>query len=134
MIRSFTLPPAQVHRALAAGGPLSELQLDPAQVAAHMSIAVVEVDGEIVAYWVAWKALHLEPLWVRDDHRKSPAVIGGIIEAIQQVALASGEPAAYAQIDDPEIAGYAGRLGFTPAPGTLYYLTLQQPARAPVGG
>lgn len=126
MIRHYTLPPDQVQRAIAAGGPLQDLQVDPAKLAT-MQVAVVEVDGQIVAYWVAWYALHLEPLWIHPDQQKSPGVARAMLTEIQALARASGELAGFAVIEDANasaIAPYAARLGFQPAPGQLYYLVL----------
>lgn len=133
MIRHFTLPPDQVTRALAAGGPLQDLPIDPEKLK-DMSLAVVEVDGEIVAYWVVWYALHVEPLWIQPAYRKHPAVVRGIVEAMQAIVEQSGELAAFCVIEQEHlqtVAGYATRLGFHPAPGLLYYLVLQ-PAPEPV--
>lgn len=130
-IRSFLLPPADLPRLLEAGGPLADLEIDPARLG-QMSVAVVEVDGQIVAYWVGWLAFHVEPLYVMPAYRKSPAVIKHVVEGMHQLVADSGEPAAYCQIDDGEtaaqLASYADRLGFLPAPGRLYYLVVQPAA------
>lgn len=132
MIRHFTLPPDQVSRAIAAGGPLQDLQVDPAKLST-MAVAVVEVDGEIVSYWVAWYGLHCEPIWVREDHRKSPAVIRGIVDEMEQLIKASGDQAAFCVVEAenlPVVSTYVARLGFQEAPGRLYYLVV--PTVAPV--
>lgn len=124
-----TLSPLEVQRAIDAGGPLQEMGIDPARLAA-MTVAVVEVDGQIAAYWVAWKALHLEPLWIHPTWRKHPGVVGGIVEQIQQVAADSGEPVAFCEIateDQAAVVPYATRLGFQAAPGQLYYVVLAPP-------
>lgn len=135
MTRTHVLTGSDTLRALEAGGPLVDLQVDPARLA-EMSVAAVEVDDRIVAYWVLWKALHLEPLWIAPDHRHSPSVVSGLIGALQQAAEASGEPAGFAVIEEPNlsvIAPYAERLGFLEAPGKLYYLVLAPPV-PPAGG
>lgn len=127
MIRALLLTGPDTARAREAGGPLADLQLDPARLA-EMTIAAVEVEGQIVAYWVLWKALHLEPLWIAPDHRKSPPIVAGIIDAMRAGAEASGEPAGFCVIEEPNlavVAPYADRLGFVAAPGKLYYLVLQ---------
>lgn len=133
-ITTRTLPPEDAHLAIAAGGPFQELQVQ-ADKLKEMSIAVVEVDGRIVAYWCVWYALHVEPLWVHEDYRKSPGVIGGIVTEMQKIVEATHEPAAFCVIEAEnlaEIGGYATRLGFQEAPGRLYYVILQ-PAAEPVG-
>lgn len=134
-ITTRTLRPEEAHLAIEAGGPFQELQVQ-ADKLTEMSIAVVEVDGRIVAYWCVWYALHTEPLWVHPDHRKSPGVVGGLVGEMQRIVEATGEPAAFAVIEEgnlEQMVSYATRLGFYAAPGKLYYLVLA-PAPAPVGG
>lgn len=135
MIRHFTLPPVEAHRALEAGGPLQDLGIAPDRLQ-EMSIAVVEVDDLIVAYWAVWYGLHVEPLFVAEAYRKHPAVISGIVEEMQTIVEASGEPAVFCVIEEANaaaVAPYAGRLGFHAAPGSLYYLVVS-PVLEPVGG
>lgn len=130
-----TLEREEVARAIEAGGPLRELGADPDKLSS-MAIAVVEVDGVIVAYWVAWMGLHLEPLWIDPRWRRHPGVVGGIIDQMELVVQATGEPCGFCvvQTDDLEsVAPYAKRLGFHEAPGKLYYLVVQEPAPPPVG-
>lgn len=127
------LPIDQLHRLLEAGGPLVDLQIDPAQMAARgMQVAVVEVDGQIVAYWVGWMAFHVEPLYVTPAYRKSPSVIKHLVTGMREMVEGSGDPAAYCQIDDGDtadiVAQYGARLGFAPAPGRLYYLVVHPAA------
>ena len=133
--RAFVLPPEQVQRAIDAGGPLLDLQVDPAKLA-EMQVAVVEVDGAIVAYWVVWRAVHVEPLWIAEAHRKSPSVIGGIVGAMRHLVKESGDPAAFCVIEQEHfevVSDYAARLGFHEAPGRLYYFVVE-PGPAPVEG
>ena len=94
-IRAYTLAPDQGHRALEAGGPLLEMQVDPERMR-DMSVAVVEVDGTIVAYWVIWYALHVEPLWIQPEYRRHPGGVGGLVRQMQQVVEETGEPAVLA--------------------------------------
>jgi hypothetical protein len=132
MTRAYLLPTDQVSRVLEAGGPLVELGFT-AETLKDMIFAVVEVDGRIVAYWVVWKAVHVEPLWVTPAHRKQPAVIRGIVEAMQDAVALTGETTAFCVIERENaevVAQYATRLGFLPAPGSLYYL-VPTPAEVP---
>lgn len=134
-IRRRVLPPEELARAVTAGGPLTDLGADPERLKS-MAVAVVEVDGDIVAYWVCWYALHLEPLWIREDYRKHPAVASGLIDQVREVVDASHEPAAFAVIEGENleaVGAYAERLGFQEAPGKLYYLVLD-PATQPEKG
>lgn len=125
-IRRRVLPPEELARAVVAGGPLTDLGADPERLKS-MAVAVVEVDEVIVAYWVCWYALHLEPLWIREDYRKHPGVATGLIDQVREVVDASHEPAAFAVIEGENleaVGAYAARLGFQEAPGKLYYLVL----------
>lgn len=131
MITHRTLRSDEAARAVAAGGPLAEM---PPDLLADTSIAVVEVEGEIVAYWCAWYALHIEPLWVREDQRKHPAVIKGIVDEIHAIMDATPARSAFCLIDPADeatVLPYAQRLGFHAAPGNLYYLLLD-PLAGPV--
>lgn len=145
-IRRRTLAPEEAQLAIAAGGPLADMQVQPEKLR-EMAICVVEVNEQIegythpvagwrvVAYWVGWYALHLEPLWIDPEWRKHPGVVGGIVGQMQTMAEATGEPVAYCEIAEENLAiigDYATRLGFHQAPGTLFYMMLS-PAKAPVG-
>lgn len=135
MIRSYVLPPGDAMRALEAGGPLVDLPVDPKKLK-EMRVAVVEVDQQIVAYWVVWYALHLEPLWIKEEHRRSAGVAAGLLSALEEAVRSTGEPSAFCVIEEENLAAiepYAARLGFQEAPGKLYYLVLQ-PAEALVRG
>ena len=134
-IRARTLDPDETQKAIDAGGPLAEMQVRADRLK-EMSIAVVEVDDQIVAYWVVWYALHTEPLWIHEDYRKSPGVVGGLVGELQRIVEATGEPSAFAVIGEENLAqlgAAAARLGFYEAPGKLFYLVLE-PAQAVVGG
>lgn len=126
MITRRTLAPDEAQKAIDAGGPLHDLQLDATKLV-DMSIAVVEDDGVIVAYWVVWYALHTEPIWVREDHRHSPAVIGGLIDQMETIVKATSAATAFCVIEEENVGvvdKYVERLGYLKAPGTLYYIVL----------
>lgn len=132
-IARYTLHPDQIARVREAGGPLAEANPEKLK---DMQIAVVEVDGQIVAYWGTFFALHAEPLFVTEAARKNPGVIAAIVAQLQEILSASTEPAAFCVIEDDTaevVATYADRLGFHKAPANLYYLILE-PAPTPVGG
>lgn len=134
-IRARTLTPDETQKAIDAGGPLKDMQVKADRLK-EMSIAVVEVDDQIVAYWVVWYALHTEPLWIHEDYRRSPGVVGGLVGELQRIVEATGEPSAFAVIGDENLealGGAATRLGFYEAPGKMFYLVLE-PAQAAVGG
>lgn len=131
-IRHFTATSrADIQRAITeAGGPLADLQAEPDRMDG-MSLACVEVDGQIVAYWLVCYALHVEPLWVAEAFRKNPPVIKGIVAEMQRIVEGTGEPAAFCVIDQENldhVAPYANRLGFHEAPGKLFYAVVNPPA------
>ena len=123
----------EIERVREAGGPLAEVP-DLSRLT-EATIVVVEDAGRIVAYWPIFYALHLEPLWITEDHRKSPSVVKGLLEAVGVVVEASEEPVSFAIID-PDLAEsslpLAERLGFARVPGDLYYV--MTPAAEPVRG
>ena len=132
MIRARILPPAESARAIEAGGPLQDLQVDPAKLAT-MRIAVVEVDDRVVGYWVVWYGLHVEPLWIQEAYRGHPGVARGLLEGMQHIVESSGEQAAFCVLEEENLGVLgeaAERLGFQPAPGVLYYLVVQPPVAA----
>jgi hypothetical protein len=135
MTRHYLLPPDQIERVREAGGPLAELP-DLSKVRDQTRVAVVEVDGRIVGYWVLWMALHVEPLWVTPDVRRAPAVIKGLLAEVESAILSSGESAAFAVIDPSDVAqvaAYAERLGFHDAPGKLLYIVVTPAVAQEVG-
>lgn len=120
------LPDDEVRLAIEAGGPLAELKVSPEKLKT-MSVGVVECDGQIVAYWVVWFALHAEPLWVDPAYRKHPAVIKNVVQVMREIVEASEEPAIYCQVEPADVelvAPYAERLGFIDAPGKFFYMVL----------
>ena len=128
--RGRLLPLAERDRLREAGGPLREADLDALDLAA---LPVVEVDGGIVAYWPAFFALHLEPLWIADDQRGKPSVVKALLAAMSEALQQIGKPVAFAVLDPATpMEAMAERLGFARVPGDLYYV--MQPASEPVEG
>jgi hypothetical protein len=137
-VRGFQLPMDQLERIKEAGGPLAEVDTSNMHRA---SIAAVEVDGKLVAYWPVWRAIHAEPLWVSEEWRHSPAVIRALLReletALDPLMAETGEHIAFAIIGDADIlrsGRYAMRLGFERVPGDLFFLIRQPAADAPVKG
>lgn len=136
-IRHFILPPDQIERLREAGGPLADREMYPslARLTA-MTCPVVEVDGQIVAYWILWQALHVEPLWIHEDHRQAPGIARGLVEEVFQAIAAAGEQTAFSVVEDATLAvigSYAARLGFQEAPGRLFYIVLPGAPPTPPG-
>lgn len=131
-LRSFLLPAEDILRLREAGGPLAELpdHLLERVNAGHASVAVVEVEGQIVAYWVVFYALHAEPLWVKESHRKHPGVLRSLIAETTALIQATEEPVAFAIVGQPDLDLHQvdpRRLRFAPVPGDLYYLVVPGP-------
>jgi hypothetical protein len=121
-VRAYMLPMDQAERLREAGGPLAEADLSNMRSAL---LAVVEVDGQIVAYWPVWQATHAEPLWVAEAQRHNPAVIRAILAQVEQAMAILHDPLIFAIIGDADLLGsghYAMRLGFTRVPGDLFVL------------
>lgn len=132
MVTTRILDPEETQRAIDAGGPLAEVGAT-AEGLKEMRVAVAEVDGAIVAYWVVWYALHIEPLWIHPDHRRAPRVVAGIVQEMERLVGATGEPSAFAVLEQENVdllARAAMRLGFHEAPGKLYYVVVQPPVEA----
>lgn len=121
-LRAYFLPMEEAERLREAGGPLAEADLSNMRAAL---LAVVEVDGKIVAYWPVWQAIHAEPLWVTEEQRHNPAVIRGILDQVEQAMIQANDPIIFAIIGEADLltsGRYAKRLGFTRVPGDLYVL------------
>jgi hypothetical protein len=126
MTRAYLLPLDQIERLREAGGPLAEVDLTQLDLEA---LPVIEVDGSIVAYWPIFYALHLEPLWIAEDHRHQVGRL--LLTLMEQTLTTLGKPVAFAVIDpDTPVLALAERLGFDRVPGDLYYVTA--PAVPPV--
>ena len=137
-VRGFQLPMDQLDRLKEAGGPLAEVDTSNMHKA---NIAAVEVDGQLVAYWPVWRAIHAEPLWVHEDYRRHPGVIRAILRelerALDPLMAETGEHIAFAILGDQDIltsGKYVMRLGFERVPGDLFFLIRQPAETKPVEG
>src|SRR5258705_314463 len=95
-IRAYLLPLGQIERLREAGGPLAETDLSQLQLEA---LPVVEIEGQIVAYWPIFYALHLEPLWIAEGSRRHPVVATGLLDLMTEALHTIGKPVAFAVID-----------------------------------
>ena len=127
MLQAYILPSLEVARIREAGGPLADLPLDT--IRDRGEVAVVEVDGRIVAYWVVCYALHADPLWIDPAFRTHPGVSRGLLTITQGILASSGEPVSFAIIGEADMLQHGinpARLGFVKVPGELYYLVVPQ--------
>lgn len=80
-------------------------------------------DGsEIVGIWVTTYALHAEPVWVREDHRKSPTILRRMWGGVKGIVRDLGAGGIVAIIPDsvPATKRMADVFGFEPLPGAIY--------------
>jgi hypothetical protein len=86
-------------------------------------------DGKIVAYWMLFDTVHVEPLWISPEERGNPALIRQIWEKVRGILDRCGVPIAFAVIGDGALgtnAPMAARLGFKPLAGNLFYLLVDR--------
>lgn len=77
----------------------------------EVKVLVGEDDGEIVAFWLIGLAVHLEPIWVREDKRNG-LVVGRLWKEMRRILDACGINSAFSTTGSDEVAGYLERLGF----------------------
>jgi len=126
------------------GESVTIVEMPPAQWAARLShiepfktygfpnpelckvICAVTPTGEIAASWWLSVAWHVEPLWIAPEHRKRPGLIRRLWDRVHQELIDQGADVAFGIITDPTVVGQAGRLGFSRAPGDLYFLRVNK--------
>ena len=89
--------------------------------APNEAVIFVEEDhiGDIIGYWMVLQTYHLEPAWVRPDHRGG-LVIKRLFGAIRQFLDTCRISKAFCSTEHPSTAGYLTRLGFTKLPGESF--------------
>lgn len=87
-------------------------------------VAVVEMDGEIVARWAALNTVHLEGLFIEEAHRQHPAVARQLMTTMFQTLKGVGVVSVVTIIQDPGVQALAERVGFVVVPGAVYRLDL----------
>lgn len=114
--------PAEEYPRLA-GMPLGQALPHPDSSA----VAVVEVDGRIVATWAAMTTIHLDGCYIEPEYRGHPAVTKALITALFTLLTSRGVPAALTITQSPEVDALIARLGATPIPGQLWLLPIGAP-------
>ncbi len=98
-------------------------------------ILVAELDGAIVGFWGLFNAVHVEPLWIAEEHRKRPGLVRRLWSAVADQLRSVGVYTAFACIADRDAAQnvpLAMRLGFERVQGDLYVVRIQpQPELTP---
>lgn len=49
-----------------------------------IAVGAVDEEGEVVSCVGIYPAPHLSPLWIREDHRKSPTILRRVWETLKQ--------------------------------------------------
>jgi hypothetical protein len=126
------LPPDEWYLLRFAPGPLKGHPLPKSDEA---RILVAETpDKQIIGYWVAYLAVHMDPLWIEAEYRNRAhflmALIGAMVTLLQQ----GGVQFAYAIIadgDQPQNGALAEKIGLSRLPGALYGGVLAEPVGQP---
>lgn len=87
--------------------------------------------GTIHAVWTLLPVVHTEPVWISPPYRST--LLGSRLwRAVRAYLDSSGLRTAYCFAGNSRIAGYLGRLGFTPLPyATFQYTCLLSPKPLP---
>lgn len=87
-------------------------------------VAGIDKSGKIAAIWVALAVVHLEPLWIREDHRNSGYVLRRLWTCLKDVLAPLGVRRTLTVIADsvPVTGRIANWLGAEEIPGKLFFL------------
>ena len=88
-------------------------------------LATIDDKGEVVATWTISYCLHLEPFWVREDHRKSMTIMRRMTEAMKAILKRDGFQCCYTVVlfSTPVLAKFARWFGARKIDGDLYCWT-----------
>jgi len=110
-------------------GRLSETELGPlidAMPLEHTMVLVVEDDaGEIVGCWGCYSILHVEGLWIRDDHRLKGSVGRRLWTAMRAFLTAKGAGGAVTASMNDDVTYMLERAGARKLPGEHFYLPVR---------
>lgn len=116
------LDPSEYHRLAGLGPFTEELLPDESTV-----IVVAEDDDEqILGYWCAFNAVHLEPLWVVEAERGNGvgmALWGGLRKLLE----GNGVVSAFAMVADEDVMTHlpmARKIGFKRVPVSTLFIEL----------
>jgi hypothetical protein len=128
------LPPDEWPRLLALGeGLYAETGVLP--VPEHNRIMVIEdAESQIAGYWGVFTVVHVEPVWIKPQHRGRISVVRRLWEGMRDLLVSLKVPGAVAIISDVDLPVNivaATKLGFQKVPGTLFYLDLKTPLYFP---
>ena len=115
--------------------PFDQLVLEIGEIDwRHTKMVVAETPaGEIVAYWLLFDAVHVEPVWIHPQHRTRVGLIRRLWRAVYQALQGSGVEGAFAICAEDGLSyQLAQRLGFRPMGGRLMYLVVDKAKRLQV--
>ena len=122
MIRCRVLPAAEWGLLLDRGiEPFATYGLpDPS----HWVVIGAFDDDRLVAISGLYETVHNDPWWIDPTYRRSPTLVTDLWHATKAVLDAAGVEAVHVTVadDQPEVQDLVTRLGYQPAPGTLYIL------------
>ena len=86
-------------------------------------LAAINEDGEVVSTWTIFAVPHIEPFWVREDYRKSMAIMRRMTELMKKTLRESGIKSVYtvALDETPIMHKFAKWFGAEAVGGKLYY-------------
>lgn len=91
-------------------------------------VAEKQPSGKIVAYWLVFDAVHVEPLWIDEEHRNKPGLARRLWKTVQDVLVAKQVPVAFACIGSGDMAAnlpMATRLGFKKLQADLFFIEVK---------
>jgi len=85
--------------------------------------AALDEHGEVVASFTLFLCPHLEPMWIREDHRHSSSILRRMASGMKAMLHESGIPNAYSVVlnTTPVLHRFAQFFGAVPVDGTLYF-------------
>jgi hypothetical protein len=86
-------------------------------------LAAFNEAGEVVSTWTMFLIPHIEPFWIREDHRHSPSVMRRMTESMKAMIKELGFPAVYTVVkaQTPVLRRFAKWFGAKEVDGTLFY-------------
>ncbi len=86
-------------------------------------LAAFDERGDVIATWTMFGMIHIEPFWVREDHRKSMALMRRMTEHMKALLKDSQIGCVYTVVMDstPVLRKFAEWFGAKKVDGTLYY-------------
>lgn len=85
-------------------------------------VAVAEVEGRIVGFWVSSAVVHVEPLWLDPDVRDGGFTATALLKTLVDELKSNGVTHTYVFSETKTNSDYLTRLGFKKQPPTELFL------------